>query len=88
MVIVRKIVEDNMKRVGRSKELAIGSTAYYYPNSVQANGLTPCKILEKIDVAKYGLGGGMGYYLVQCSCSIDDFADMKTGMQLYVEDDE
>lgn len=75
-----------MKRLSRNTDLAIGSTAYYYPNSVKANGLQPCKILEKLDVAKHGLGGGLTYYLVQCSCSVDDYVDMKTSMQLYVED--
>lgn len=75
-----------MKRLSRNTELAIGSTAYYYPNSVQANGLQPCKILEKLDVDKHGLGGGLTYYLVQCYCSVDDYVDMKTSAQLYLED--
>ena len=72
-----------MKRLSRNADLVIGSTAYYYPNSVQANGLHACLILEKLDVQKYGLGGGLTHYLVQCSCSVDDYVDIKTNLQLY-----
>lgn len=72
-----------MNWYNRNNNLQPGDILYYYPQSVQANGFRPCKILERLDTAKHGFDGPLTYYLVECSCHVDSFIDMKTNMQLY-----
>lgn len=70
----------------KGKQINIGDTLYYYPSSRVDSGLHPCKILEQIDVAKHRLGGGLRFYLVECSCHVDSFPHFLSEMQLYTKE--